>query len=167
MRTIQNTTLVLCLGLFASTFSTSAHARDEACVYDKKDYEGDELCLSKSVGNLADEGWNDAISSIEIHGDTEVILYEHADYKGKSLHLTGSASSLRRGMDDNVSSIEIVGTNGGDQSVTSDTALSRKYPASQGWRLQKHCNCASGKRCYVRNGEVGACITECPSGCKN
>ena len=167
MRTIQITTVVLCFGLFAAAFSSSSLARNEACVYDKKEYEGDELCLSKSVSNLADEGWNDAISSIEIHGDTEVILYEHEDYKGKSLHLTGSASSLRRGMDDNVSSIEIVGTNGGEQGGTSGDALSNKYPASQGWRLQKYCNCASGKRCYVRNGEVGGCVTACPSGCKN
>ena len=160
--------VVFYLGLFVGLFSSSAVARDEVCVYEDKDYKGDELCLSRSITNLADEGWNDAISSIEIHGNKEVILYEHADYKGKSLHLSGSTSNLRRGMDDNVSSIEIVGSNSSTQEVKDggDT-LSSKYPASQGWRLQQYCNCATGKRCYVRGGEVGACIKECPSGCKN
>ena len=70
-------------------------------------------------------------------------------------------------MDHNVSSIKIVSADGGGNDGNGDNALSNKYPASQGWQLQQYCSCKSGKRCYVRGHEVGECVFECPSGCKN
>ncbi len=160
--------LMLSAALIAGLYSNSASAQNEVCVYDKKDYKGDEFCTARSIPNLADEDWNDDIASVEIRGNVEVILYENADYKGKSTRLSGDTSRLRGSMENNVSSIKIVsaGGDGGDAADGGD-ALSSMYPASQGWQLQQFCSCKTGKRCYVRGTEVGQCVLACPSGCKN
>ena len=164
----------LCLFILFCVHSNNANARDEVCVYEKKDYDGEEFCTTRSVANLDDYGWNDSISSVSVNGNAEVILYKNANFRGKSVQYSGDTSRLRGGMDNETSSLRIVvggvventgsSSNGGSNQ-------SSQYPASEGWQLQTYCNCASGKRCYVRRHsgqtEVGACTFECPSGCKN
>jgi len=159
--------VMLSAALITGLYSNSASARDEVCVYEKKDYEGDEFCTAHSISNLAEVDWNDDISSIELRGDIEVILYKNADYRGKSTRLSGDTSHLRNGMDNKASSLKIVSADGGGNDGSAGNSLSNKYPANQGWRLQQYCSCNSGKRCYVRGQEVGECVFECPSGCKN
>ena len=150
---------------------TYAAARDEVCVYTEKDYEGEEYCTSKSVPNLDDYDLNDKISSLSVRGNATAVLYKNADYRGKSIEYTGDVSRIGGGMDDQASSLEVyAGGAAPSSSDGADAADGGQYPASQGWQLQTYCSCSSGKRCYVRkrNGqtEVGACVSECPSGCK-
>lgn len=155
---------VLAIGLVQG-----AAARDEVCVYTKKDYEGEEYCTSRSVPNLADYDLNDKISSLSVRGNATAVLYKNSDYRGKSIEYTGDVSRVGGGMDNQASSVEVY-TGGTAPSGGTGTAGNSQYPASQGWQLQTHCSCSTGKRCYVRkrNGqtEVGACVTDCPSGCK-
>ena len=150
---------------------TDAAARDEVCVYTKKDYEGEEYCTSKSVPNLDDYDLNDKISSLSVRGNATAVLYKNADYRGKSIEYTGDVSRIGGGMDDRASSIEVyTGDAPPSSSGGGNAADGGQYPASQGCQLQTYCSCSTGKRCYVRkrNGqtEVGACVSECPSGCK-
>lgn len=160
---------VLSAFLISLAFTQNASARDEVCVYTKKDYEGEEFCTSRSVANLADYDLNDKISSLSVRGSAQAVLYKNADYRGKSVEYSGDVSRIGGGLDDEVSSLEVV--IGGAPSNSADNASSTLYPASEGWQLQAYCNCGSGKRCYVRqrNGqtEVGACVLECPNGCRN
>jgi hypothetical protein len=160
---------ILGMVLIFGTLIHDATARDEVCVYDKKDYEGEEFCTSRDIPNLGDYGWNDKISSVSVSGDADLILYEHSDYKGESIEYSGDVSRIRGGLDNEASSLRVVTGGGG----TSGTAVDQNspYPQSEGWQLQPYCSCASAKRCYVRkrNGqrEVGQCVFECPNGCKN
>lgn len=161
----------LALVLALAGFSPVASARDEVCVYTKKDYEGEEYCSSRSVPNLADYDLNDKISSLSVRGDAVAVLYKNADYRGKSIEYSGDVSRLGGGMDDQASSLEVlVGGAASGSAGGAAAADNAQYPASQGWQLQAYCSCSTGKRCYVRNRngqtEVGACVTECPSGCK-
>lgn len=166
---------ILCLPLLLTVYSHNANARDEVCVYDKKDYNGEEFCTTRSIPNLDDYGWNDSISSLSVNGNATVILYRNANFKGNSIQYSGDTSRLRGRMDNEVSSLRIVVggvvENTGSSNSNSSGNQSSQYPASEGWQLQTYCNCASGKRCYVRRRsgqtEVGACTFECPSGCKN
>lgn len=160
--------------LVSAAFAQDAAARDEVCVYTKKDYEGEEYCTSRSIQNLDDYDMNDKISSLSVRGNATAVLYKNANFRGKSIEYTGDVSRIGGGMDDQASSIEVyvggAAPASGNSSGGSNTAGSTQYPASEGWQLQTYCNCGSGKRCYVRkrNGqtEVGACVFECPSGCK-
>ena len=168
---------ILCLSILLSVYSQNTNARDEVCVYEEKNYNGEEFCTTRSIANLEDYGWNDSISSLSVGGNANVILYKNANFRGKSIQYSGDTSRLRGGMDNEVSSLKVVvggveentGTSSGSSNNQSNPGS--QYPASEGWKLQVYCNCASGKRCYVRRRsgqtEVGACIFECPSGCKN
>ena len=53
---------------------SQAFARDEVCVYDQRDWQGDRFCTSESIRNLSDEDWNDDIASIEVDQGVEVIF---------------------------------------------------------------------------------------------
>ena len=99
--------------LIFGTLIPDARARDEVCVYDKKDYKGEEFCTSRDIPNLGDYGWNDKISSISVNGDADLILYVNSDYKGKSIEYSGDVSRIRGGLDG------VIG-------------LSRHYPAPPG-----------------------------------
>lgn len=166
--TVFGTFAMLGVFLITAAFAQNAAARDEVCVYTKKDYEGEEYCTSRSIPNLDDYDMNDKISSLSVRGNAVGVLYKNADYRGKSIEYSGDVSRIGGGMDDKASSLEVL--IGGAPSSTGTSAANPQFPASQGWQLQAYCNCASGKRCYVRqrNGqtEVGACVFECPSGCK-
>ena len=164
---------IVAIYLVSAAFSQDAAARDEVCVYTKKDYEGEEYCTSRSVPNLDDYDLNDKISSLSVRGNATAVLYRNADYRGKSIEYTGDVSRIGGGMDDQASSIEVYlggAAPAGGNASGSNAAGSAQYPASVGWQLQAYCSCATGKRCYVRqrNGrtEVGACVFECPSGCR-
>jgi hypothetical protein len=155
--------------IISATFSQTVAARDEVCVYTKKDYEGEEFCTSRSVPNLDDYDLNDKISSLSVRGNATAVLHKNADYRGKSIEYSGDVSRIGGGMDDQASSLQVY-TGGAAPSSEGNAAGNTQYPASAGWQLQAYCSCSTGKRCYVRkrNGqtEVGACVFECPSGCK-
>ena len=159
---------ILGIVLIFGTLIHDARARDEVCVYDKKDYKGEEFCTSRDIPNLDDYGWNNKISSVSVSGDADLILYKYSDYKGEYIEYSGDVSRIRGGLDNEASSLRIM-TGGMAASGAADQ--NSLYLESEGWQLQPYCSCASGKRCYVRkrNGqrEVGQCVFECPNGCKN
>jgi hypothetical protein len=113
---------------------------------------------------------NDRISSLTVRGNAVGVLYENADYRGKSVDYYGDVSRIGGGLDDQASSLEVIIGGAGSNAGADAAGGNAQYPASEGWQLQVYCNCATGKRCFVRqrNGqsEVGACVFECPSGCK-
>ena len=158
--------VVLVLGLSCGL----ASARDEVCVYDQRDWKGDRFCTTESIRNLADEGWNDDIASIEVDQGTEVILYEDSNFRGRSVRVMEDADHIRHGLDHEVSSIEILRPGHDNHHQSRGNQEHVKYPASKGWKLQQYCNCRTNKRCYVRNSdgkrEVGECLFDCPKGCK-
>ena len=175
--TICSIASVLGMFIISATFSQTVAARDEVCVYTKKDYEGEEYCTSRSVPNLNDYDLNDKISSLSVRGNATAVLYKNADYRGKSIEYSGDVSRIGGGMDDKASSLQVytggaAPSSGGNAAgnTSGNAAGHTQYPASAGWQLQAYCSCSTGKRCYVRkhNGqtEVGACVFECPSGCK-
>ena len=174
MNTSINTPLkvtMLGMALILGLYWSPAQARDEVCVYDDRDFNGDRFCTGDSIRNLADEGWNDDIASIEVDRDVEVVLYEHADYQGRSVRVLDDADHIRNGLDHEVSSLKIIRPGGEDHHHRSTNHESHpQYPASQGWQLQQFCNCRTHKRCYVKKTgsghEVGECLFNCPQGCK-
>jgi hypothetical protein len=89
-----------------------AFARDEVCFYDEPDYDGEHFCTSHSIRNLANDDWNDDISSMELYGDIEVVLFEHADYRGRSHHYTRDTGRIRGRLDNEASSLKIIGYGG-------------------------------------------------------
>ena len=157
--------VILLLGLSCGM----ASARDEVCVYDQKDWEGDRFCTSDSIRNLKDEGWNDDIASIEVDQGTEVILYEDSNFRGRSVRVMEDADHIRHGLDHEVSSLEIIRPGHENHHQSRGDKPHVKYPASEGWQLQPHCNCGTKKRCYLRQTssgrEVGECLYDCPQGC--
>lgn len=158
--------MTLILGLHWSP----AQARDEVCVYDERDWKGDQFCTADSIRNLADEDWNDDIASIEVDQGIEAILYEHADYQGRSVRVMEDADHIRHGLDHEVSSLKIVRPGEENHHRSRGDKPHAHHPASQGWQLQQYCNCRTHKRCYVKktNGghKVGECLFDCPQGCK-
>ena len=158
--------VVLVLGLN----SGPASARDEVCVYDHRGWKGDGFCTADSVGNLADEDWNDDIASIEVDEGMEGILYENANYQGRSVRVMEDADHIRHGLDHNVSSLEIVRPGEENHHQSRGDEPHTNYPASEGWQLQQFCNCQTQKRCYVKKTsgghDVGECLFDCPQGCK-
>ena len=159
-------TLVMLLGLSCGL----AAARDSVCVYDQRDWQGDRLCTDDSIRNLADEGWNDEIASIEVDEGVEVILYEDSNFRGQSVRVMEDADHIRHGLDHEVSSIEIIRPGHENHHQSRGDTPHPRYAASDGWKLQPFCNCKTNKRCYVRQKdgkrEVGECLFDCPQGCK-
>ena len=158
--------LVFVLGLY----SGPASARDEVCVYDQRDWQGDRFCTSESIRNLSDENWNDDIASIEVDQGLEVILYEDSNFRGRSVRVMEDADHIRHGLDHEVSSLEIIRPGHENHHQTRGDKTHVRYPASEGWKLQEYCNCRTNKRCYVKHSgskrEVGECLFDCPKGCK-
>ena len=157
---------LLILGLLCGL----ASARDQVCVYDQRDWQGDRFCTSDSVRNLKDENWNDDIASIEVDQGVEVILYEDSNFRGRSVRVMEDADHIRHGLDHAVSSLEIIRPGHENHHQTRGDKEHVRYAASAGWKLQPLCNCKTNKRCYVRQAggkrEVGECLFDCPQGCK-
>ena len=162
--------IMLGLALILASFWGSASARDEVCVYDERDWKGDRFCTSESIGNLADEDWNDDIASLEVDEGLEVILYENANFRGRSVRVMEDVDHIRHGLDHEVSSMKIIRHGEEDHHGSRGDKPHNNYPASDGWQLQQFCNCQTQKRCYVKKThsghEVGECLFDCPSGCK-
>jgi hypothetical protein len=80
----------------------------QVCFYRDVGFSGPSFCArpGESADFLADTGWNDRISSIEVLGGASVDVYEDANYEGRSISLDNSASSLG-GMNDMISSYEV------------------------------------------------------------
>ena len=97
----------LAVFVVTAVFAQTVAARDEVCVYTKKDYEGEEYCTSRSVTNLGDYDLNDKISSLSVRGNATAVLYKNADYRGKSIEYSGDVSRIGGGMDDQASSIQV------------------------------------------------------------
>ncbi len=158
--------VLLILGLSCSL----AAARDSVCVYSERDWKGERFCTNDSIRNLADEGFNDEIASIEVDEGLEVMLYEDSNFRGQSLRVMEDADHIRHGLDHEVSSIEIIRPGHDNHHQSRGDNPHPQYAASDGWKLQPFCNCKTNKRCYVRETggkrEVGECLFDCPQGCK-
>jgi len=90
----------------AALLLAAAGARADLVLYQDDDFRGRSLATGQSVRNLADEGFNDRVSSVMIRSGNWLLCTD-ADFKGQCVTLgPGRYPSLRpMGLNDSVSSL--------------------------------------------------------------
>ncbi len=104
--------------------SRGNETRDRACLYNDRDYKGEELCVEANESQRKiGERHNDRISSIRIFGRAQGMAYENDNFGGTRRIYTSDMPNLGD-INDKSTSIEVTGGNGCACNPGSCTAVS-------------------------------------------
>ncbi len=91
----------------ASNAANLDHDRDKVCFYEHRDFRGRRLCAGPGEKSRFLSGFNDAISSIKVHGKIDVRVCQHAGYSGQCMTVGQDEAYVGDQWNDLISSFEV------------------------------------------------------------